>query len=118
MQASPKVGSEQEAGFETLEGEHQRRRLTVELRAPGEHLQVLKRGAAQCMGRQLHLFELSVGDDTPAELRPVRVDNGKVAAEVLSHGARIEPVGFFGGEEGDERGTRHLHVGKVATRSP
>jgi hypothetical protein len=49
-------------------------------------------GATQHPRHHLHLLQVSVGDDTPTKVRPERVDNGKIAAVLIAHSARIESI--------------------------
>jgi hypothetical protein len=114
LQAGPEIAGEEEAGLETLKREHQRRGLAVELGPSRQYLEVLESGAAQRVGRHLHLVEVGVGDDTPAELRAKAINNGKVPNELVSDRRRIYPIGASGGEEGNERGPRHLHTRNLA----
>src|SRR5262245_14584940 len=114
LQAGPEIAGKEEAGFETLEGEHQRGWLTMELGPSGHDLEVLRGGAAQRLCRHLHLVQVGVGDDTPAELRAEAVDDDEVPNELVSDRRRVHPIGVSGGEEGNERGPRHLHTRNLA----
>ena len=110
LEPGPEIAGEHEARFETLERQHQRRRLSVELGPRREHLEVLERGPAQDAVGKLHLVQVGMGDDTPPELRSERIDDAKVRAELIHHRIRIETVGVPGGQEGNKRGARHLHA--------
>jgi hypothetical protein len=114
LQPGPEIVGQKEAGFETLEGEHERRGLAVELGPGGEDLKMLERGTTQDTRRELHLYKIGMGDDTPPELGSERVDDGKVARVLLSYGVRIHSVRTCRCEEGNKRGARHLHVGNLA----
>jgi hypothetical protein len=42
---------------------------------------------------ELQLIEVSVGDDTPTEIRAMRVDDGKFAKTLVTHSRRIYSIG-------------------------
>jgi hypothetical protein len=114
LKTLPDIVGEQEARFETLEGEHQRGRLAVELGPAGEHLEMFEGRAAQRLRGHRELVQVGVGDDTPAKLRAERVDNVKIPEAVFPNGAWIYPVTVGWGQEGNERGTGHLHRRNLA----
>jgi hypothetical protein len=113
LQAGPKIAGEKQARFETLEGEHQRGRLTVELGAGGQNFEMLERGATQYARGHLHLIKIGMRYDTPSELWAVGVDDGKVRRVLIPHGTGVYSVRITRGEEGNKRGTGHLHLGNL-----
>jgi len=114
LQLGPKIVGQQKAGFETIEGQHQGWRLAMKLGARGQDLKMLESRVTQRSRVQVHLFKIGMSDDTPAELRPEGVDNGKITRVLIPHGTGIHSIRASRSEEGDKRGTRHLHVGNLA----
>jgi hypothetical protein len=86
----------------------------VELGPRRQHLKVLEGGTAKNAVVHTHLLKIGVRNDTPPELWAESVDNGKVGRVLVPHGTGVSPVGTWRGEEGNKRGTRHLHVGNLA----
>jgi hypothetical protein len=86
----------------------------MELGAGGQYFEMLQRGAPQYARGHLHLTKIVMRNDTPSELWAKGVDDGKIRRVLIPHGTGVYSVRISRGEEGNKRGTRHLHVGNLA----
>jgi hypothetical protein len=75
---------------------------------------VLERGLPEHARMELKLVEVGVGDHAPAEVRPKGVDDREVSEAIIADRGWVYPIGMCRYQEGNKRGTRHLHTEKVA----
>ncbi|HEX5595759.1 MAG TPA: hypothetical protein VFX61_07040 [Micromonosporaceae bacterium] len=109
LQVVPELVNEQHAGLQTIEGEHQHRRLPLEAHPVERPSQVLHRDPTQHPAGEAHPVQVRPGHQ-PFPVRWTEgVGDGEVAGELVEQALVVSPVLDGRHQQRQNCGARHLH---------
>jgi hypothetical protein len=106
---------EQDAGLDPVEGQHQRRRLSVDAHPIQRRVEVLGGVPAKLAPGHTEAFQLLPAEQPAAVRRPRRVSDGDVADEAVHEVGRRHLGVAVAHQNGEEGGWGHRHGHNLVT---